>query len=606
MRNYIHLLPDAIANQIAAGEVVQRPASVVKELLENAVDAGATRIDVFIKNAGKSLIQISDNGSGMSAQDARMCFERHATSKIQEQEDLFGIRTLGFRGEALASIAAVAQVRLRTRLHDAELGVELEIEASEIKQQEPCVVPAGSTFQVKNLFFNVPARRNFLKSNPVETRHIMNEFLRVAIPNPDIHMSFRHNDTEVYDLSPDTCENRLVSIFGSGFSGKLTAVEESAGYARLSGFLGQPDIYRKSRGDQFFFVNNRFIKSNYLNHAIATAYQDFIPKETYPFYCVFIDIDPVHVDINIHPTKTEVKFDDERTLYVLLQGIVRQGLGELTDAPMVDFKEDSVKESIYQSQAPTKSTTSTGKNLPGKLPARQVPDQESWDQLYKPHPEITSKPPPQSSDQGQQSLFKQKKRFSSPDFMDEDAFLVHLKGGYMLTQKDENLLIVNQQLAHQRILYERFLAATEGQQQASQQLLFPQTIEFSATDYLILQEVREVLNQMGFEMNEFGRNTMIIYGTPVGIATGKIKDIFQQILADLNKVGTTRIQRQVFEGVARAVAVKSAVTPTQKLSIIEMRQMLSDLFRCAAPAFAPNGKPIYKTIAQADLSAFFS
>ena len=606
MRNYIHLLPDAIANQIAAGEVVQRPASVVKELLENAIDAGATRIDVFIKNAGKSLIQISDNGSGMSAQDARMCFERHATSKIQAQEDLFGIRTLGFRGEALASIAAVAQVRLRTRLHDAELGVELDIEASEIKRQEPCVVPAGSSFQVKNLFYNVPARRNFLKSNPVETRHIMNEFLRVAIPNPEIHMTFRHNDTEVYDLSPDSCENRLVKIFGSEFSGKLTAVEESAGYARIAGYLGKPEIYRKSRGDQFFFVNNRFIKSNYLNHAIATAYQDFIPKETYPFYAIFIDIDPVHVDINIHPTKTEVKFDDERTLYVLLQGIVRQGLGELTDAPMVDFESDEVKESIYQSKAPARTTLPGITKSPANLPAKQVPDKDAWDQLYKPAPEVSSRSVSPKQEIGQQRLFEQNRRSAAKSGVDEDAFMVHLQGGFILTQREESLLVVHQQLAHQRILFERFLAATAGQQQASQQLLFPQTIEFSATDYLILQEVNELLNQMGFEINEFGRNTLIIYGTPVGIATGKIKDIFQQILADLNKAGTSRVQRQVIEGVAKAVAIKSAVTPTQKLSIIEMRQILTDLFRCAAPAFALNGKPTYKVISQEDLATFFT
>ncbi|MEM6807130.1 MAG: DNA mismatch repair endonuclease MutL, partial [Bacteroidota bacterium] len=277
MRNLIQLLPDAIANQIAAGEVVQRPASVLKELLENAIDAGASSIDVLIKNAGKNLVQVTDNGKGMSSLDSRMCFERHATSKIRNQGDLFNIRTLGFRGEALASIAAVAQVILKSRQHEDELGTLVEIEASQIKKQEPGVMPMGTTFQVKNLFYNVPARRNFLKSNPVETRHLLNEFIRVAIPHPEIKMSFRHNETHVYDLPAGDLENRLQRLFGADLKGKLSYVQEETGYAKLSGFLGTPDLYRKYRGDQFFFVNGRFIKSNYLNHAIVKAYQEFIP-----------------------------------------------------------------------------------------------------------------------------------------------------------------------------------------------------------------------------------------------------------------------------------------------------------------------------------------
>ncbi|MEM7040924.1 MAG: DNA mismatch repair endonuclease MutL, partial [Bacteroidota bacterium] len=324
MKQVIQLLPDHIANQIAAGEVVQRPASVVKELLENAVDAGATEIQLLIKDAGKALIQVIDNGCGMSVQDARMAFERHATSKIRSADDLFNIRTMGFRGEAMASIAAVAQVSLRTRIAQAELGTELQIEGSEIKKQEAVMTAEGSSVAVKNLFFNVPARRNFLKSNPVETRHILNEFTRVALAQPGIGLRMEHNGTEVYRLEAGTLEQRIVDLFGKSFDGKLIPIGEETPYVRISGFVGMPDVARKKRGEQFFFVNERFIKSGYLHHSVNGCYDGLLALETHPFYCIFFDIDPKHVDINIHPTKTEIKFDDERTVYSLLHSVVRK------------------------------------------------------------------------------------------------------------------------------------------------------------------------------------------------------------------------------------------------------------------------------------------
>ena len=603
MQHVIHLLPDSLANQIAAGEVVQRPASVIKELLENAVDAGSTRIDVLIKDAGKTLIQVTDNGSGMSVQDARMAFERHATSKIREQSDLFNIRTLGFRGEALASIAAVAQVRLRTRHQSADLGVEIDIEGSEIKRQEAAVCPPGSTFAVRNLFFNVPARRNFLKGNPVETKHILQEFIRVAIPNPHIHFTLQHNGTEVYDLPAGKLETRLITLFGKELDGQLTRVKEETGYASISGFLASPKVYRRQRGEQFFFVNGRFIRHHYLQHAVATAYDEFLPNDSYPFYCLFFEIDPIHVDINIHPTKTEVKFDDDRTLYVLLQGIVKRALGEAESAPVIPWEDEGLQEAIYgKATAPEQPAQPAAER---SRPEIRLPEGRSfsrssksdWESLYV--PPVASKTGPSPSG----NLFG----LQVPEPATErESFLVQWQLRYLLTERGRKLYLIDQHLAHQRILYESFLQVQQGKKLDSQQLLFPQTVAFTAEEYVGMKEAEPVLLQMGFDVKEFGKNTLIVYGTPAGIATGKIRDIFAQVLEDVDKTGGQRAPARLLESVARAVAMKSAVTSPHKLSILEMKNMVEDLFRCEAPAFSPTGKPVWKTFSLEELSAFFS
>jgi DNA mismatch repair protein MutL len=603
MQNLIHLLPDAIANQIAAGEVVQRPASVVKELLENAIDAGASRIDVYIKNAGKTLIQISDNGCGMSAQDARMSFERHATSKIRQQDDLFNIRTLGFRGEALASIAAVAQVAMRTRLHDEELGIEIEIEASKIKKQEPWAGPPGTTFLIKNLFFNVPARRNFLKSNPVEARHILNEFIRVAIPNHDIYFTLRHNDTDVYDLPPSSLEQRIVNLLGRELQGKLKPVNEATGYVTISGFVGDPSVHRKSRGDQFFFVNNRFIKSNYLNHAIAGAFQDFIPRETYPFYVIFLGIDPVHVDINIHPTKTEVKFDDEKTLYVLLQSVIKQSLGSVHNSPEMNFPQTEITRTIYGTTSGKNPENTTIGNYKPPVSKQKVPKGFDWDQLYGQH--LT----PKKEKEKPEKPNRTPQLFETPQpakpVIGDEAIIAQFLQSYILVQKDEQLYLIDQYLGHQRILFEKFLKAREGTNLPCQQMLFPQTMEFSPVDYAAIREIDPILIKMGFEVKEFGRNTLIVYGMPSGIASGKLKEIFDQVIADVKEAGTTQVPDKLFEGVVRSVAMRSAISSRQKLSRLEMKNMINDLFRCEVPGFAPNGKPTYKVITAIELEEFF-
>ena len=597
MQSIIKLLPDSIANQIAAGEVVQRPASVVKELLENAVDAGADRIDLLIKDAGKVLIQVSDNGRGMSSQDVRMAFERHATSKITQAEDLFQIRSMGFRGEALAAIAAVGQVRVRTRLSSEELGTELEIAGSKIQRQEACVCPPGTVFQVKNLFFNIPARRNFLKSNPVETRHITNEFIRIALANPHRFLTFRHNSTLVNELPPKNLMERIADIFGRDFHEKLIYVEETTGYVKISGYIGKTNVYRKNRGEQFFFVNDRYIKSNYLNHAVYSAFENYIPENNHPFYCIFLEIDPKHVDINIHPTKTEVKFDDEKTLYFLLQSIITRALAEAHNTPEFNFSDSSLQQEIYNSpmsQSSEKNLTVSSYSIPPV--EKKAVEKSQWENLYKPP---DGEAPSQEGDE--MSLFPPASHLPKENIEVFNQF----QNSYIFAQREDRFFIINQQLAHQRILFEHFLKAIQGKRLASQQLLFPQTLELNTSELEIIKEVQTLLTQLGFEIKEFGKDGIIIYGTPVEIPMGKIREVFSRILADMKEVGITRVKEKLQQHLAKAVAYQSSVTSNQKLSKIEMKKMVEDLFACDVPAHAPNGKPTYKVISVVELEAYF-
>lgn len=603
MQHIIQLLPDAIANQIAAGEVVQRPASVVKELLENAVDAGASKINVHLKDAGKTLIKITDDGCGMSAIDARMSFERHATSKIRDQKDLFRIRTLGFRGEALASIAAIAQVRMRTRLHDEELGTVLEIEGSEIKKQEACVTPPGTTIEVKNLFYNVRPRRNFLKTNPVETRHIINEFIRIAISNPGLNLRLEHNNTEIYALTESDLKSRLAAILGKELEEKLIELDEFAGYVRISGFIGDPSLARSKRGEQFFFVNGRFIKSSFLHSAVARVYQEFIPKDTHPMYCIFLETEPEHVDINIHPTKQEVKFDDESTIYTLLQSVVKQGLTEAHSAPDIELNSD-LERAIYSSNStshfepraintPTRTSEKTHNNN------NHAPNH--WESLYK-APSTTFQETEPEPTEKQVTLFQQGNKAQRTG---EPELMVQFQNNYILTQQGSKLYIIHQQLAHQRILYERFLNAQKSGKIASQQLLFPQTMEFPVQDYMAIQEVEGTLVHMGFDVKDFGSNTIIVYGTPPEIPTSRIRSIFDQILADVREVGSQNLANRMPESIAKAISLRSAVTSGQKLSMLEMKNIVQSLFQCEVPGFAPNGNPTYKVIPAVELEEYF-
>lgn len=617
MKQLIQLLPDHIANQIAAGEVVQRPASVVKELLENSVDAGASRIELHIKDAGKALIQVIDNGCGMSAMDARMSFERHATSKIRNSEDLFNIRTMGFRGEAMASIAAVAQVQVKTRLHDAELGTEIVIEGSDTKKVEPCMCQMGTSTLVKNLFFNVPARRNFLKSNPVETRHIINEFVRVALAQPEIAMRFDNNGTVVYDLPAAGLEDRLVQLIGKEYDGQLIPVGETTTYVGIQGFVAQPEMCRSKRGEQYFFVNRRFIKSTYLHHAVSSAFDRLIPDGAHPFYCIFFDIAPEHVDINIHPTKTEIKFDDERTVYQLLHSVVRKGIGEHHQMPKIQEEDDEIGLLKLIAQTPLPSAEKTenylnhssvpktaGNNLSGKT--SQSTSNKSWNDVY-----------PGGYSQNQSN----KKREAIPNFLFPElptpiekpaaektkpsGILAQLGNRYILTQTKDGLIVIDQCFAHQRILYEKMRKASSNTPLASQQLLFPRTLSFSPIDFSFMREIEEDVRQMGFDLQEFGPNTYILQGVPAELKGSKAEKFFEEIITEVRESGGTDVQGRIHDRLAKSIAQKSAIAPGKQMDIQEMKTLADQLFACEQPGHNPAGKPTFYSLSIKDLEQFF-
>ncbi|MCL4161661.1 UNVERIFIED_CONTAM: hypothetical protein GTU68_041167, partial [Idotea baltica] len=521
MADLIQLLPDAIANQIAAGEVIQRPASVVKELMENSIDAGSTSVKLIVKDAGKTLLQIIDNGCGMSETDARMAFERHATSKIRQSSDLFAIRTMGFRGEAMASIAAVAQVEMRTRRQSEELGHRLVIEGSEIKTQEPCQGTAGTNTSVKNLFFNVPARRNFLKSNTVEMRHIIDEFQRLAIANPDIFFSLHHNNAEIFHLPPGNLRQRLIALFGSAYNKRLVPVSEETDALKLYGFVGKPEFAKKTRGEQFFFVNQRFIKSGYLNHAVVSAFEDLLPADTYPFYAIFIDIDPARIDINVHPTKQEIKFEDEKLVYNYLKVAIRHSLGQYSIMPTLDFDQETsfaanrvtpakqpgftVDSYTRESKATADNNSNRDINYSGEE-NRQQNNLDNWQRLYEGEMAFS-----EMTDDGEEStdsvtIESDFSRQQRPPYQVHTSYIVsHIKSGFLL---------IDQQAAHERILYEDFLRVLDKQSASSQKQLFPKTIHLTVADAAMLRDIIPQINLLGYDIQEFGQDTFVINGIP--------------------------------------------------------------------------------------------
>ena len=489
MPDIIQLLPDSVANQIAAGEVVQRPASAVKELIENAIDAGADKIQLILKDAGKSLIQVIDNGCGMSLTDARMCFERHATSKIKKAEDLFAIRTMGFRGEAMASIAAIAQVELKTRRHGDELGTCLFIEGSEVLRQEACSANTGTSICVKNLFYNTPARRNFLKSNPVEMRHIIDEFYRVALANPQIFISLHHDGQEVYHLPGSNLKQRIVHLFGSSYNERLVPVTEDTSVIKLHGFVGKPEYARRTRGEQFFFVNNRFIKDAYLNHAVLMAFKELLPEDTYPLYVLYIDIDPSKIDINVHPTKTEIKYQDEQTIYAIIRSSVKRSLGRYNITPSLDFDQENSIGHLVTPKPPEEIVApsitfnpdfnpfNTGNKTEREIPflrnagdqPRSSPIPRNWDTLY----EISKKDNPVQHDlHAEKTVEADDQEVSKPS----ERQLFQIQNRFILSQIKSGFMLISQQAAHERILYERFLQQLQNHSGVSQQSLFPQSV----------------------------------------------------------------------------------------------------------------------------------
>ncbi|WP_420385022.1 DNA mismatch repair endonuclease MutL [Roseivirga sp.] len=596
MSDIIKLLPDNIANQIAAGEVVQRPASVVKELLENSIDAGATDVKLIVKESGKALIQVVDNGIGMSHIDARMCFERHATSKIQTADDLFAIKTMGFRGEAMASIAAVGQVELKSRREEDELGVMIQIEASEIKKQEPVSAPVGTSTCVKNLFFNVPARRNFLKSNAVEMRHIVDEFQRVALANPEIAMSLYQNDLEMYKLASGKLSRRVVGIFGKKYQDQMAACEEETDLLKVYGYVGKPEFAKKTRGEQFFFVNNRFIKSNYLNHAVMTAFESLLPEGSFPFYTLFIEIDPKHIDINVHPTKTEIKFDDERTVYAVVRAAVKQALGTHNIAPAIDFSQDVNFASFSPRPEPAQRTSSADRDYSQFRTFERKQDTSHWEKLYEGlkteisqqeeankqmeiHPEAQS-----TITLGSAANVSEQKAAPKPD---STYFQIHKK--YIATQVKSGLMLIAQQPAHERILYEKFLNQISKRNGASQQALFPQTLKLNGADFSLIHDIQEELNAIGFEFSDFGNNSIVINGVPADLKSVNEKVLFEGFIEQF-KLNQSELSISNDENIARAIAKRSAIRVGTTLNAEEMSSIIDQLFACKSPNYSPEGK----------------
>lgn len=609
MPDKIVLLPDNIANQIAAGEVIQRPASAVKELLENAVDAGATAIRLIIQDAGKSLIQVIDNGSGMSETDARMCFERHATSKIRNIEDLFHIRTMGFRGEALASIAAVAQVELKTKRADDDAGVYIEVENSLVKRQEPVAAPTGTSIAMKNLFFNVPARRNFLKSNAAEMRHIVDEFTRVALSFPHIFFSLTANGQQLFHLEAGSLKQRIVQLLGNNYNAKLVTVKEETDYMNIYGFVGKPDLAKKTRGDQYFFVNNRFIKSAYLHHAVMNAYQEMIATDSFPMYVLFIDLNPAQVDVNVHPTKQEIKFEDEKIIYAFVQAAVKHALAQFSVTPTLDFDLDASIQQLSSIQQPftedkQSAVTSTAifKGFTQKHQAHFIEPSKSelkhWKDFYE------GEQPPVSTPAA--SAFGQPASSPVADLgpLTTDPELVQLLNTYIVAPSANGFILIHQQSAHERVLYEKLAASGNDKPVATQRSMFPVTLELAPADAVLLTELMPDLGSLGYIIEPFGKNSFVIQGTPADLETGNEKNVIDTLLEQY-KHFSSELKFSKREKLIRSLARQQAVKAGTRLTEREMKQLVSDLFNCTPSNSTPDGYPVYLEFKQEQLEKMF-
>ncbi|WP_158828704.1 DNA mismatch repair endonuclease MutL [Mucilaginibacter lacusdianchii] len=618
MSDIIQLLPDAVANQIAAGEVVQRPASAVKELVENAIDSGADKIQLLLKEAGKALIQVIDNGCGMSATDARMCFERHATSKIRKAEDLFAIRTMGFRGEAMASIAAIAQVELKTRRHEDELGSCITIEGSEVINQEACAASAGTSISVKNLFYNTPARRNFLKSNSVEMRHIIDEFQRVALAHPQIFFTLHHDGQEVYHLPAATLKQRIVHLFGNNYNQRLVPVEEDTTIIKLRGFVGKPEFARKTRGEQFFFVNNRFIRDAYLNHAVLTAFEELLPEESFPLYVLFIDIDPSKIDINVHPTKTEIKYQDEKAIYAIIRSAVKRSLGRYNITPTLDFDQENSIEHLITHKPLNEIVPPSVTFNPDFNPFAN--EQKNTREPREPVFQSDSNPFKTGIPQNWNTLYeiskqedrKQEELLPAETFeinnqqvsKDSERQLFQIHNRFILSQIKSGFMLINQQAAHERILYERFLQQLQNHSGISQQSLFPQTVTLNAADFELLRELLPDIRSLGFDIREFGKNTVVVEGVPADVNTTNEHQLLEDLLEGFkNNLAILKLDKR--DTLARTLARNAATKAGTKLTQEEMNLLIDQLFACQMPNLAINGKPVISTFTLNELAERF-
>jgi DNA mismatch repair protein MutL len=613
MSDIINLLPDAVANQIAAGEVIQRPASAVKELLENAIDSGANEIKLYIKDAGKTLIQVIDNGCGMSPVDARMSFERHATSKITTAEDLFAIRTKGFRGEALASIAAIAQVELKTRKHQDELGSKVIIEGSKIVEQSEVQTAAGTNFIIKNLFFNTPARRNFLKSDKVENRHIHEEFIRVALVHPDIAFHYYENDQQKYILQESGLKRRIVALFGKKYNEQLLEIGESTGIVNIGGFVGKPEIAKKTRGEQYLFVNNRFIKHSYFNHAVTNAFDDLLPDGTYPSYFIYLEVEADKIDINIHPTKTEINFQDDRSIYSILKSAVKMALGKFALSPRIDF---DIENSIDLSPPPK------GKEI--KQPQIQVnpdynpfetsgynpqrsnyeshfekPNTQGWEKMYDGLEQPTQEQEPE------QTTLPMEMEESEEITQDEDVNVFQIGNQYLATHIKSGLLIAHQQYAHERVLYDRFSALMGMPSAPCQKLIFPETVDLNAADTDLLNELSDEFTDLGFELKYLNNNTFELNGVPTDLVNENQQDLIEKML-DYFKQNQIELKIDKRENFLRSMAKNLSIRSGRSLFPEEQKALITALLQSSEAEYTPDGKAILELISLQELAKRFS
>ncbi len=624
MSDIIHLLPDSVANQIAAGEVIQRPASVVKELVENAIDCGGSEISIIIKDAGRTLVQIIDNGCGMSETDARMAFERHATSKIREANDLFAIRTMGFRGEALASIAAVAQVELKTRPHEQKLGTHLVISGSRVEKQEPTACAPGSNFMVKNLFFNVPARRRFLKTNSTELRRIVMEFQNLALANPGVSFTLIHNDQQLFKLPGTNLRQRILAIIGKQVNNHLIPVDVNTSVVKITGWIGKPQAARKRYGDQYFFVNKRYMRHPYLHKAVTVAYENLITQEHYPLYFLFFEVDPEFIDINIHPTKTEIKFEDESVVWRILNASVRETLGKFNMVPSIDFNQAGSIE-IPVSEKDEEVSTPRVEINPDFNPFKQTPfslspthsgdrpSAKGWDTLYN---GFENEPPvfnqtetqheviiPSRQDREQQQGALGFTGESRPA-VTSDPLYFQIKNRYILTSVKSGLMIIDQRRAHERILYEEFMAIIRAKKSLSQQSLFPEKLNFGEEDAILLREIKQDLKIFGFDIKEEVNNCFVISGTPSILKNVNTPELIDSILSAF-KTGEVDAPHQAREQMAIVMARNGCVKSGQILLQAEMASLIKRLFLTSEPSYTPLGKPVFTIMDNEELDKRF-
>ncbi|MBY5957163.1 DNA mismatch repair endonuclease MutL [Membranicola marinus] len=603
MKGNIKMLPDVVANQIAAGEVVVRPASAVKELMENSIDALATKIEVIIQDSGKTKIQVIDNGSGMSEMDARMCLERHATSKISTNEDLQKLFSLGFRGEALPSIASVSQLELKTRQEGEEMGLRLEVHGSEVIKQEYCQAEIGTSITISNLFYNTPARRKFLKSDTVEFKHILDVFQNLALAYPDIHLTLYHNDRLYHQLYPGNLKQRIVQIFGNPYEHRLIHVKEDTDYLKITGFVGKPENAKKSRGEQYLYINNRYIKNFRLTLAVYQAYEKLIDDNSYPFFCLFLQMDPEKMDVNVHPTKQEIKLEDENFVFNIMQSAVKHALMQYS-VPTIDFDQDPtfIRQPKPDSltERPSASSSSSGGWDADDLRPHKKWTTESWDDFYD-----------NVKKSGEELEKKEQSEFAPPmNFIHgqaEDVFVpIQIKNSYIISSIKSGIVIIDQKNAHQRILYERFLEQNEKQNLHGQSILFPEVLHLSPSEALAMEKIRPIISGYGFVIEPFGKNAYVLQAMPdiLLLDTREKLGIIHQVLDEFQeerKLGPT-----LHETIAALLAKNMSIKRNRKLSSEEIKELVHQLFACKEPSVSPSGKKCFVTFKSEDLEKLFT